>query len=635
MRSSPIHGRFTGPGGAAAERVLESGAARPQGPVERVDPGSPRPRFGRGDPAPFGGAEPATELAARLTLTERFPDLGSWTWYPASERLHASARFRELLGLAPDQRVTIEDALSAMPREDAEEVRSLLRLVIDDGVESCALDHRVCSPDGSMHWMEGYCLALRDEQGAVEKVMGLSRDVTARVEAAADSMRVQHELASARDYLRAVTDTMDESMFTLDGTGLVEYINPAAERLLGWSRGELLGKLMHAVLHSERQDGSVYPTHECPIMIARAEGRVVEVERDTFVRRDGTHLPVSYTALPFSTEAGIEGCVVIFEDITERLAEQRRVARDREKLEWAARIRDALEEERFELYCQPIVDCRSGRVVQRELLLRLNDPQEGLISPGAFLPAAEELGLIRAIDHWVVGRAAVIARDRGAVEVNLSARSIGDPHLIDHIGFEIERAGVDPGLLVFEITETALIADEGSALSFLERLHRLGCKIALDDFGTGYGSFTYLKQLPVDILKIDAEFVRDLLEDERSRNVVEAVVGLARGFGLLAVAEGVEDQETFELLVSLGVDRAQGFHLGRPCPLDTAPGAEALLPEQDAPSDPAAAGAPHRVALPPGGVERPEAPGPIVRATELRRRAAALRAAALRQSAGR
>ncbi len=513
-------------------------------------------------------AQPAVELAARLTLAERFSDLGSWTWYPLRDRLVGDPGFKQLLGIAAEQPVGRERWLAAMPAEDAAEVRAALRLMLEDGIDSCTIDYRICGPSGATRWIESWCLALRDAHGAVEKVMGLSRDVTARVEAGAEALRVQQELASARDYLRAVTDTMDEPMITLDRAGRVEYVNPAAERLLGFAQGELVGKLMHAVVHFERADGSVRPTHESPIMQARAEARTVEVQRDTFVRRDGTHLPVSYTALPFSTDAGIEGCVVIFEDLTERLDEQRRVARDREKLAWAARIRDGLDEDRFELYCQPIVDCRSGTVVQRELLLRLHDSSGGVIEPGAFLPAAEELGLIRAIDHWVVCRAAQIAAEQGAVEVNISARSIGDRHLVDHIGLEIVRAGVDPALLVFEITETALIEDEGSARAFLERLRRLGCKIALDDFGTGYGSFTYLKQLPVDILKIDAEFVRDLLVDERSRSVVQAVVGLARGFGLITVAEGVEDQRTFELLSSLGVDQAQGFHLGRPCPLD-------------------------------------------------------------------
>jgi PAS domain S-box-containing protein len=513
------------------------------------------------------GAVDATELAARLSLTDRFADLGSWTWDPASDELTASDRFTALVGLPAGEPMPMSAAMDVMPPEDAEKVLRSLEEMVHDGRDSCSVDYRVCGPGEEVHWLEGYCLSVRGQGGTVEKVIGLSRDVTARVEATQEAVRAQRDLESARDYLRAVTDTMDEAMFTLDTVGYVQYMNPSAELLLGWTAQELDGKLMHDVAHNERLDGSPYPIEECPIMIARAEGRVAEVPEDVFICKDGTRLPVSYTALPFSTDAGIEGCVVIFEDITERKAEERRVAGDREKLAWATRIHEALEQDRFELYAQPIVDCASGRVVQQELLLRLNDPERGVVSPCEFLPVAEELGLIREIDRWVVARAARLAHDLGPVEVNLSARSIGDPHLIDHIERSIARAGAEADTLVFEITETALIEDKESARIFLERLHRLGCKIALDDFGTGYGGFSYLKQLPIDILKIDAEFVADVRSDPASRSVVEAVVSLARGFGLKTVGEGVEDGETFELLQRLGVDQAQGFHLGRPAPL--------------------------------------------------------------------
>jgi EAL domain-containing protein (putative c-di-GMP-specific phosphodiesterase class I) len=135
---------------------------------------------------------------------------------------------------------------------------------------------------------------------------------------------------------------------------------------------------------------------------------------------------------------------------------------------------------------------------------------------------------------------------------------------VDHIETALERTGAEPGMLVFEITETALVSDEQAARAFVEGVHRLGCKVALDDFGTGYGGFTYLKQLPIDFLKIDVEFVRDMRTSSASRNVVQAIVNLAAGFGLTTVGEGVEDAETLALLRDLGVDYAQGFHIGSP-----------------------------------------------------------------------
>ena len=127
-------------------------------------------------------------------------------------------------------------------------------------------------------------------------------------------------------------------------------------------------------------------------------------------------------------------------------------------------------------------------------------------------------------------------------------------------------------MLVFEITETAIVEDEEAARMFAERLHALGCKVALDDFGTGYGGLTYLKQMPVDFLKLDIEFVRDLTSNPASRHVVQAVLALARDFHLQTVAEGVEDAETLDLLTRLGVDLAQGYHIARPAPYAERPG---------------------------------------------------------------
>ena len=278
-------------------------------------------------------------------------------------------------------------------------------------------------------------------------------------------------------------------------------------------------------------------------------------------------MPVAYTAAPFETDDGVQGCVVVFEDISERKAHEESLEREAEKLSWIGRIQEALAEDRFELFAQPIIDVRSGEVVQNELLLRLRESDGAIVAPGAFLQIAEEYGLIDDIDRWVIGRAAEIAAAGRPVEVNLSARSVGDRAILDHIERCIEDRGLDPKVLVFEITETALIKDAAAALAFAERLHELGCKLALDDFGTGYSGFTYLKQLPLDYLKIDIEFVRDLATNPASSHVVKAVVALARGFHLKTVAEGVEDAETLVLLGELGVDLAQGYHIARPGPI--------------------------------------------------------------------
>jgi PAS domain S-box-containing protein len=345
-------------------------------------------------------------------------------------------------------------------------------------------------------------------------------------------------------------------------------MNQAAQDLLGWSVEDLRGRDMHDATHHQRADGSVLPREDCPIIRSRRDREMVRVDEDVFTRADGTQLPVAYTAAPFSIGDGVEGSVVVFEDISERQAHTRRMERDLEKLATIKRIRNALNQDGFLLYAQPIIDLESGRPVQRELLIRMRDPDgDRVLAPGAFLPAAEEYGFINDIDRWVIVRSAEIASAGLAVELNISATSLGDPDLVDFIAGVIERTGADPTKMVFEITETTLVSDEAAGRQFVMGLHALGCKVALDDFGTGYGGFTYLKQLPIDYLKIDIEFVRDLSQSMASRKVVEAIVNLAHGFELQTVAEGVEDEETLTLLRTLGVDYAQGYHLGRPAEL--------------------------------------------------------------------
>jgi EAL domain-containing protein (putative c-di-GMP-specific phosphodiesterase class I) len=200
---------------------------------------------------------------------------------------------------------------------------------------------------------------------------------------------------------------------------------------------------------------------------------------------------------------------------------------------------------------------------------REGSDEPGLVAPDYFLPVAEEFGLIMEIDRWVIDRAAELASTGLPVELNVSGRSISEPRLVEHIKSALERTGADPAMMVFEITETTLVNDDASARAFVERLHQLGCKVALDDFGTGYGGFKYLKQLPIDYLKIDVEFVSDLLYNPASRTVVQAIVKLARGFGLKTVAEGVESGATMDALRELDVDYVQGFHIGRPAALAT------------------------------------------------------------------
>ena len=246
----------------------------------------------------------------------------------------------------------------------------------------------------------------------------------------------------------------------------------------------------------------------------------------------------------------------------------------RDRVKWVGKIRDALAEGRLHLAAQPIRCVRSGAIVHHELLLRMREADGRELPPGAFLPVAEEFGLIGEIDRWVAGEAIAILdrhRDQDLVfHVNLSGRSLGDATLLASIRADLERTRVDPCSLVFEITETAAVTNFAEARSFAEGLRGMGCRLALDDFGAGFSSFVYLKQLPFDVLKIDGEFVRHCTTNRADRVILESLVHTASGLEKQTVAEFVEDQETEDLLRDLGVDLVQGYHVGRPVAVEAA-----------------------------------------------------------------
>lgn len=247
------------------------------------------------------------------------------------------------------------------------------------------------------------------------------------------------------------------------------------------------------------------------------------------------------------------------------------------RLTWAQRTRRALDRDRLFLEAQPIHRASTGELIRFEALLRMNDPDVGIVYPPTFLYTAERFGLSAEIDAWVMG--AVIeglgatADDSLAVSVNLTAASLDKTSdLPDQIPEMLREHGVDPSRLSIELTEGACVTDIEQARRFVERMQQIGCRVAIDDFGAGFGGFYYLKMLPVDILKIDGEFVRSMTTSEEDRLIVKAVSDLARGLDMEVVAEFVTDRETAQLCEDLGVDAIQGSFVGPTVALDRALG---------------------------------------------------------------
>ncbi len=243
-----------------------------------------------------------------------------------------------------------------------------------------------------------------------------------------------------------------------------------------------------------------------------------------------------------------------------------------EHLTLAGELRHAIESDELLLYYQPKVDMHRRRIVGVEALVRWRHPQKGFMQPAMFIPMAEETGLIHAFTAWVLNegaRQASLWREHGVdlvTSVNLAARNLTEADLPERIHDVVKRYGLPPDRFMLEITETGMMADPERARDMLCRIHDMSIPLSIDDFGTGYSSLTYLKDLPVDELKIDQSFVCAMLRDEGSKTIVRATIQLAHNLGLEVTAEGVEDEDSWRMLASMGCDKAQGYYMGRPMP---------------------------------------------------------------------
>jgi PAS domain S-box-containing protein len=496
----------------------------------------------------------------RLHQAERLAGVGNWEYDIGSNTLIGSPGITRIFGLAPGSALDLDSFLAMAHPDDRERLRRVLAETVRDR-GTCDLEYRIVRTGGSVRTLQMSGEVVRDAAGAPLRFRGATVDVTAQREA-------EHARGESERLLRQGFEESPIGMaIQRPGDGRYLRVNDALCRMVGRTREELLGLRADEITHPD----DVALSKEARAEVARG-GSLRDVQQ-RYALPDGTSVWASVYVSGVEDAAGsVTALFAQIIDVSEQKAREVELESAVVEAGWLGRIRDALDEDRLVLFAQPIVDLSTGETVQRELLIRMRERDGTLVSPSDFMPAAERYGLIGEIDMWVIGQAAALAADGTAVEINLSGMSIGDPAILETVERALHDSGADPKLLVFEVTETAIANDFEAGRVFAEKLTALGCGFALDDFGTGFSSLTYLKHLPADTLKIDIEFVRDLLSSEADQRLVRAIVDLARGFGQTTIAEGVEDGQTLQRLREMGVDRVQGYFLGRPAPLADDPG---------------------------------------------------------------
>lgn len=388
-------------------------------------------------------------------------------------------------------------------------------------------------------------MAFTRTEGDAPTYTSVIRDISERKQREEERERLARMVLSAEDAM--VSSSLD---------GKIIAWNPAAERVYGYTAGEIVGESQLLVVPDDRRE----ELDQLREVVLRGESATLETQR---IRRDGEVIDVVLQVFPVRDEHGdLTGYSAVSRDITDRRKREAEARRNRERAAWRHEIEEALEHDGFEFERQPVLDLGSGRITHHELLIRLRLKDE-LVPPGRFLPHAEGTHLMRRIDRCAIRRGIELAAER-PVAINLSATSLSDPGIVSAVEGALREAGAEAENVSFEITETAAAEDLEAARSLVEALRGLGCSVELDDFGTGYGSFTYLARLPVNTLKIDMSFIRELANSPEDLRVVRSIAAVAQNFGLTTIAEGVENVDTLNLLRGVEVDQVQGFLIGRP-----------------------------------------------------------------------
>jgi diguanylate cyclase (GGDEF)-like protein/PAS domain S-box-containing protein len=551
----------------------------------------------------------------RLAAAQRLARMGSWRLDLETGELQISQEFLDLYGLERETRVPRERMWERVHPDDRAALEEAAVRCLREGTP-LHVDHRVLLPDGTERIMHTQARLVFGEDGRVIGLDGTAQDVTERKRAEEqirylayhDSLtglgnrrlfkeRLGMALAQARrgegqvgvlfldlDHFKRINDTLGHSVGDALLQGVADRLVTSVRDTDLVARHELSGAISRlggdefTILLSAIEDVQD---------LAKVGRRILEVLARSF--QLGTHQVVISGSIGITVwpedgddaETLLRNADAAMYHAKEQgrnnyqfyAASMNAVALRRLILE--GKLRRALERDEFELYYQPKASLLNGAIVGFEALLRWRDPELGLVMPNDFIPIAEETGLIAGLGEWALRaacRQVAAWSARGfpllPVSVNLSAEQFRSSKLVEQVRDALAESQVPPSALELEITERTYLHDEARVVAQLEELRGLGVRISLDDFGTGWASLSHLRRLPVDVLKIDRSFVREVADREEDAALVAAIVSMAKALRLQVVAEGVEQEAQRERLRRFGCDEMQGFLLSQPLPAE-------------------------------------------------------------------
>ncbi len=548
------------------------------------------------------------ESQASLAEAQRLAKLGNWHWDISEPLAHWSDEMYRLLGMSPGHCApVVENFLALVSPEEREAVLSMIR-ALSANPGSFPFECRIGTPDGEERILSGES-SSRAVEGKVVRLYGTIQDVTERrrlpnrkffgdhLERTVARARRNGERIAAMfldlDRFKRINDTLGHAAGDV-------LLNEVARRLSLCVRASDYfareGLKPGAEDDSVRGEVARLGGDEFTIMLdaiitpqdAAKVARRILAEISKPLNLEGRELVVtaSIGISIFADDAGDADSLLKNADAAMYRAKE--LGRNNyqffakemntetfEKLTLESELRRALERDQFLLHYQPKFDVRTGRTVGVEALLRWQHPKWGLLLPAEFVPLAEDIGLIASIGEWVLDAVCRQLKEWQRlgvgdlnVAINLASPSLRQPDLVTRVAAALRHSGVPPERLMIEATESILIRDVGSTVSTLTQLRDLGVRISIDDFGTGYSSLSYLRRFPIDQLKIDRSFVKEITENAHDAAICSAIISLGRGLGLEVVAEGVETVRQARALIQQDCHLMQGYLFSRPLPAE-------------------------------------------------------------------